>query len=162
MLIKFTYVDAQTLRPMSEEPAAAGPILPNVPGISVDFSNESQWPCLYPIFYGHCDDSADAITPGILDVLTQESFDEALVIENLARVERSKNEVRGRRCWLLAACDWTQLADAPLTVEVKASFVTYRQALRDVPEQAGFPDAIAWPVDPLASAVEAPMATPAV
>ena len=150
MLIKFTYVDAQTLRPMSEEPAAAGPILPNVPGIAVDVSNESQWPCLYPIFYGHCDDSADTITPGILDVLTQESFDETLAIENLARVERSKNEVRGRRSWLLAACDWTQLSDAPLTVEVKASFATYRQALRDVPEQAGFPGAIAWPVDPSA------------
>ena len=148
MLIKFTYVDAQTLRPMNEEPAAAGPILPNVPGIAIDFGNESEWPCLYPIFYGHCDDDADSITPGILDVLTQESFDEALAHEQAARIERTKNEVRGRRSWLLNSCDWTQLADSPLTAEKKAAYVTYRQALRDVPEQAGFPNTIDWPVDP--------------
>ena len=71
MLIKFTYVDAQTLRPMNEEPAAAGPILPNVPGIAIDFGNESEWPCLYPIFYGHCDDDcrcskASGLKPGSL------------------------------------------------------------------------------------------------
>ena len=150
MLIKLTYVDAQSLRPMSEEPAAAGPIMPNVPGITVDFSNESEWPCLFPIFYGHCDDDADAIIPGILDVLTQESFDEALAHEQTAMLERTKNEVRGRRSWLLATCDWTQLADAPLTTEIKAAFVTYRQALRDVPEQAGFPNAVEWAADPLA------------
>ena len=158
MLIKFTYVDAQTLRPMSEEPAAAGPILPNVPGIAIDFSNESEWPCLFPIFYGHCDDDADPITPGILDVLTQESFDEALAHEQRAMLERTKNEVRGRRSWLLAQCDWTQLADAPLTLEVKAAFVTYRQALRDVPEQEGFPNTIDWPVDPSAPVEVAPAA----
>ena len=150
MLIKFTYVDAQTLRPMSEEPAAAGPILPNVPGITIDFSNESEYPCLFPIFYGHCNDDADAIIPGILDVLTQESFDAALAHEQAARFERTKSEVRGRRSWLLAECDWTQLADAPLTDEKKTAYVTYRQALRDVPEQAGFPNTIDWPVDPLA------------
>lgn len=134
MLIKFTYVDAQTLRPMSEEPAATGPILPNVPGITIDY----------------CDDDADAIIPGILDVLTQESFDAALAHEQAARFERTKSEVRGRRSWLLAECDWTQLADAPLTDEKKTAYVTYRQALRDVPEQAGFPNTIDWPVDPLA------------
>ncbi len=155
MLIKFTYVDAQTLRPMNEEPAAAGPILPNVPGIAIDFGNESEWPCLYPIFYGHCDDDADAIIPGILDVLTQESFDAALAHEQAAMVERTKNEVRGRRGWLLATCDWTQLIDAPLTVEAIAACAAYRQALRNVPAQAGFPDAIEWPVDPLAPVVVA-------
>jgi hypothetical protein len=149
MLIKFTYVDAQTLRPMSEEPASAGPILPNVSGITIDFSNESEYPCLFPIFYGHCDDDADAIIPGILDVLTQESFDAALAHEQAARFERTKNEVRGRRSWLLAECDWTQLADAPLSAEIKAAYAIYRQALRDVTAQVGFPDTIDWSVDPL-------------
>jgi len=45
---------------------------------------------------------------------------------------------------LLAKTDWSQgkdIADA-----VSASWVTYRQALRDVPAQAGFPWNIEWPV----------------
>jgi hypothetical protein len=44
---------------------------------------------------------------------------------------------------LLAACDWTQVLDAPADKDVWAD---YRQALRDVPEQAGFPAQIEWPL----------------
>ena len=35
---------------------------------------------------------------------------------------------------LLAATDWTQLVDAPLTEAKKAEWARYRQALRDMPE----------------------------
>jgi len=52
--------------------------------------------------------------------------------------------VRQSRDDLLAKTDWSQgkdIADA-----VSASWVTYRQALRDVPAQAGFPWTIEWPV----------------
>jgi hypothetical protein len=56
--------------------------------------------------------------------------------------------VRAERDARLTACDWTQLPDSPLTVAVKAAWTTYRQALRDVPEQAGFPSAVEWPVEP--------------
>lgn len=45
----------------------------------------------------------------------------------------------------LAASDWTQLSDAPVN---KVLWATYRQALRDVPQQAGFPTSIEWPVAP--------------
>ena len=33
----------------------------------------------------------------------------------------------------LVACDWTQMADSPLSDSEKASWVTYRQQLRDLP-----------------------------
>ena len=46
---------------------------------------------------------------------------------------------------LLSSCDWTQVADAPVD---KAAWATYRQALRDVPSQAGFPHDIVWPTKP--------------
>jgi hypothetical protein len=46
---------------------------------------------------------------------------------------------------LLAACDWTQVSDAPID---KAAWATYRQALRGVPSQAGFPWTITWPDKP--------------
>jgi hypothetical protein len=54
--------------------------------------------------------------------------------------------VRSERDARLAACDWTQMPDAPLTTEAKAAWAAYRQALRDVPGQAGFPLAVEWPM----------------
>lgn len=54
-------------------------------------------------------------------------------------------EVRFARNRLLAECDWTQLADSGLTAEKLQQWADYRQALRDVPAQAGFPDVVQWP-----------------
>jgi len=54
-------------------------------------------------------------------------------------------EIRDR---MLASSDWTQIADSPLSPEVRATWAIYRQALRDVPEQSGFPTAINWPSAP--------------
>jgi len=57
---------------------------------------------------------------------------------------QAKN-MREQRNAKLAACDWTQLTDAPLNSSVWA---TYRQALRNVPAQSGFPWDITWPMEP--------------
>lgn len=54
-------------------------------------------------------------------------------------------QVRAERNARLAACDWTQVADAPVD---KTAWATYRQALRDVTSQAGFPFDVTWPVEP--------------
>ncbi|MFV0349666.1 MAG: tail fiber assembly protein, partial [Halodesulfovibrio sp.] len=56
--------------------------------------------------------------------------------------------VRAKRDALLAACDFTQLPDAPLSTEQRALWVAYRQELRDIPLQAGFPNAVIWPTAP--------------
>lgn len=53
--------------------------------------------------------------------------------------------VRRTRTEKLKDCDWTQLADSPVD---KAVWATYRQALRDVPTQAGFPWTVDWPEQP--------------
>ncbi len=53
--------------------------------------------------------------------------------------------VRAQRTQKLKDSDWTQVADAPVD---KAAWATYRQALRDIPSQAGFPWDIQWPVEP--------------
>lgn len=55
-------------------------------------------------------------------------------------------EARLHRDQLLFACDYTQLDDVPISN--RGAWVTYRQALRDVPQQAGFPADITWPVPP--------------
>ena len=62
--------------------------------------------------------------------------------------EEKEQAARNERNLKLTFTDWTQLPDAPLTAEQKAAYATYRQALRDIPEQAGFPDAIEWPEEP--------------
>lgn len=41
--------------------------------------------------------------------------------------------MRAQRDAFLAASDWTQTLDAPLTDEQRAAWATYRQALRDAP-----------------------------
>ena len=53
--------------------------------------------------------------------------------------------VRDQRVVLLRDSDWTQVADAPVD---QAAWATYRQALRDVTEQAGFPWTVEWPETP--------------
>jgi hypothetical protein len=56
--------------------------------------------------------------------------------------------VRAQRAAMLSASDWTQLPDAPLTEQELQEWRAYRQALRDVPEQDGFPVDIEWPAAP--------------
>jgi hypothetical protein len=53
--------------------------------------------------------------------------------------------VRSERNQKLSETDWTQLADAPVN---QAEWAKYRQALRDVTLQVGFPDAVVWPKKP--------------
>lgn len=55
---------------------------------------------------------------------------------------------RTRRDAMLAACDWTQIGDAPLSSPGKAGWKAYRAALRAVPDQPGFPGSITWPEPP--------------
>lgn len=68
---------------------------------------------------------------------SQEEIDE--------RLDSKSNEVRAERDALLSASDWTQVADAPVD---SAAWAVYRQALRDIPEQAGFPYNVTYPVTP--------------
>lgn len=53
--------------------------------------------------------------------------------------------VRAQRDELLADTDWTQVLDAPIDAQSREAYRVYRQALRDVPEQEGFPAAVVWP-----------------
>jgi len=55
---------------------------------------------------------------------------------------------RSQRNMLLAQSDWTQLPDSRLSSEEAELWAEYRQALRDVPQQEGFPDSVLWPVSP--------------
>ena len=56
--------------------------------------------------------------------------------------------VRSQRNFLLLNSDWTQLSDAPLTADQKTAWANYRQELRDITDQVGFPTNILWPTEP--------------
>lgn len=56
---------------------------------------------------------------------------------------RKAAEVRVERNTKLAATDWTHAVDTPQATKNK--YAPYRQALRDVPAQAGFPNTVVWP-----------------
>lgn len=70
----------------------------------------------------------------------------AVNVDTWADYDTAAAAVRAERDKLIAATDWTVLGDAKT---VKADWKTYRQALRDVPEQAGFPYAVVWPTPPV-------------
>lgn len=55
-------------------------------------------------------------------------------------------EIREQRNALIAETDWTQASDVPDTTREK--WQPYRQALRDVPQQEGFPHEVEWPEEP--------------
>lgn len=62
--------------------------------------------------------------------------------EELEEIERAN------RNDLLLKSDWSQTNDAPISAELKTRWATYRQRLREVPAQSGFPYEINWPVTP--------------
>lgn len=57
----------------------------------------------------------------------------------------TEEDIRIVRNRLLEESDWTQTSDA--TVD-KEAWATYRQALRDMPTQAGFPTNVTYPTKP--------------
>ena len=59
--------------------------------------------------------------------------------------DRLAADARQERNNLLAATDWTAMADAPTQA---TAMTTYRQALRDITSQSGWPTTINWPTAP--------------
>ena len=58
--------------------------------------------------------------------------------------EQAKS-VRNQRTQMLKDSDWTQIADSTAN---KTAWATYRQQLRDITTQAGFPWTVTWPDAP--------------
>ena len=52
----------------------------------------------------------------------------------------------------LRTSDWTMLSDAPLSTEEREQWRIYRQALRDITLQEGYPFTVVWPQEPAKAA----------
>ena len=82
------------------------------------------------------------------EVWTLDVPDEAVAARNARIASNKETEARATRTTLLYGSDIDVVrayeAGTPVSDELKA----YRQALRDVPAQSGFPDSITWPTKP--------------
>ena len=65
-------------------------------------------------------------------------------VEQLSLDDASKN-VRNHRGVLLQETDWMALSDSP---PMASGWISYRQDLRDIPSQQGFPFSVTWPTKP--------------
>lgn len=57
-------------------------------------------------------------------------------------------EIRDKRDNLIGETDYYLMPDYPISPEDLEAVKVYRQALRDIPEQSGFPKNVQWPVEP--------------
>ena len=94
MYICITEVDAVTKIVCTAEPQRTGPSMPAVKGYIHIWHDQSTWPVptasdgtylRAPRYYGTCDDDADTTIAGVLQVLTEEEFNAAKVVEHEAR-----------------------------------------------------------------------------
>ena len=69
----------------------------------------------------------------------------ALTQSELDEIKSASN--RSKRNDLLAASDWTQANDSPLSNDKKIEWATYRTALRDLPSSSDWPD-VTFPTEP--------------
>jgi hypothetical protein len=82
-------------------------------------------------------------TPEEIAAFEQDALEEAP--KRRAAVEW---HIRSGRNAMLAASDWVDLPTSQLADAKKQAWATYRQALRDVSAQPGFPFEVVWPIKP--------------
>jgi len=69
------------------------------------------------------------------------------VVEQLPK-DQSERNIRSRRDSLLQDTDWIVIKSYECGQNIPAEWELYRQALRDITEQTGFPYEVTWPTRP--------------
>ncbi len=89
------------------------------------------------------------INQNLVEITDEEA---AATAAEIATADAAMLEIANRdtRNELLAASDWTQGNDSPLTDEAKTSWGTYRSSLRSLPEHENWPslEDADWPTAP--------------
>lgn len=100
---------------------------------------------VFPIFEERNNTSTDLKTERITESIV---FEDGVWKQKYNKVSLSNEEaaqrVRNHRDSLLRRTDWTALSDVTMSTEM----ATYRQALRDITDQEGFPFSVTWPIKP--------------
>ena len=120
------------------QPANTTDIVP-LDGDGVNVFNGESWDLVE-------DHRGEVYYDGVAQVTISElgAIDEGLTADPVYP-PKTWDDVRVERNALLAACDWTQLPDAPLSENQKNDYGVYRQALRDITENFDNPDDVEYP-----------------
>jgi hypothetical protein len=62
--------------------------------------------------------------------------------------DKQSEDIKSKRNLLLYQSDWTQIPNTPLTAEQQQAWADYRQQLRDITSQSGYPFNVVWPTPP--------------
>lgn len=103
----------------------------------VELKADGKWYTKYvlgPLFYPYTNSEGVAVT-------VEEQRSAWMATKDAEQAQA----IRQQRNQKLIESDWTQVADAPVD---KAAWATYRQALRDITAQEGFPHNVVWPTSP--------------
>ena len=117
--------------------------------VIVTLSNGDVYPFTYLI--DGSDDNDGIVSVSVKNAYHNGELDIAEFPENEEdpAYSQKKNEVIQRRNNLLNDSDYLLMTDYPISDEKKQEIKVYRQALRDIPQQDGFPDNIVWPDKPV-------------
>jgi hypothetical protein len=85
-------------------------------------------------------DTGEVDTDQVGQPLYGSEWEVAHTVQNMEQATAEAN-VRAKRDGLLQETDWMALSDVTMSDTIAA----YRQALRDIPDQAGFPFSVTWP-----------------
>ena len=88
------------------------------------------------------------LTLTIRKAIKNGDLDVADYVEPTVDVEDLATKIRMQRNNLLKQTDYLMMSDYPIESDRLAKVKIYRQALRDIPEQSGFPRTITWPDKP--------------
>ena len=83
-------------------------------------------------------------TPAVRDIPAKTAAENEAAYKATKDAEQAKS-VRASRTEKLKDSDWTQIADSTAD---KTAWATYRQQLRDISAQSGFPWTVTWPTAP--------------
>jgi hypothetical protein len=124
---------------------AGGPTLAQIQELG--FAQVTLWK---PYF--HAFEKLVSCSPYIEDGMVYCVTVEPLTAEEIqAQDDAIASQARSERNQKLTESDWTQIIDANLDESAKIQWREYRQALRDLTGQVGFPHEIVWPTKPGAS-----------
>ena len=129
----------RALHPNTSFPARISEQLLNDMGADVVFEGPQAQPTRYQVGFR---DGVEQINGKWYTKYSVSDIDD----EAKAAVDSAQADaIRASRNEKLKDSDWTQVADAPGD---KAAWATYRQALRDISSQDGFPWTVIWPDHP--------------
>ena len=103
-------------------------------GVKVFSINEEQ----YDDLADNCDASESG---GVITIIKSAEW-----LEN--KTNEAWRKIRKQRNQLLKDSDYIMVSDAPITTEKKEEWETYRQVLRDIPQDYDSPDEVVYPDKP--------------